>query len=124
VPAFIARRLLLAVGVVAVVSFGSFTLIATKFSATCAGDFTPQTKYPPLASNVHQASILYWRWLRDVPSGRAFRESCGPGFLSPFLTSVEHTAVLLALTALIVVAIGVAEPSRYSSALFSPRETR
>ena len=104
---FLVRRLLLAVGVLIGVSFVSFTLIATKFSATCASDYTPQTKYPPLASNVHQAAILYWRWLRDVPSGRAFQESCGPGFLAPFWPSVEHTAILLAVTALIVVVISL-----------------
>jgi peptide/nickel transport system permease protein len=104
---FLARRLLLAAGVLIGVSFASFTLIATKFSATCTSQYTPATKYPPLASNVHQAAVLYWRWLRDVPSGRAFQESCGPGFLSPFWTSVEHTAVLLALTALMVVVISL-----------------
>lgn len=104
---FLVRRLLLAVGVLIGVSFGSFTLIATKFSATCASDYTPATKYPPLASNVHQAAILYWRWLRDIPSGRAFQESCGPGFLSPFWPSVAHTAALLGLTALFVVVISL-----------------
>jgi peptide/nickel transport system permease protein len=103
-PAFLARRLLLAAGVLAAVSFGSFTLVATKFSATCTSSYTPGTRYPPLASNAHQAASLWWDWLKNVPTGRSFRPVCvNGGFLSPFWDAVGHTAVLLALTMVLVV---------------------
>ena len=102
--AFLARRLLLSLGVLAAVSFGTFTLIATKFTSTCSSSFTPQTKFPPLAGNAHQAASLWWDWLKNVPTGRSFRPACTTGgFLSPFWEAVGHTAVLLALTMLLVV---------------------
>jgi len=102
--AFLARRLLLSLGVLAAVSFGSFTLIATKFSATCATAYTPQTQFPPLAGNVDQAARLYWDWLKSIPGGHGFGAPCNSGgFLLPFWIAVGHTAVLLALTALLVV---------------------
>src|SRR4051812_29038631 len=101
--AFIARRVLLAAAVLLGVSLGSFALIATKFSATCSSAYTPNTRFPPLAANVHQAAILYWNWVKSIPSGRSFGDVCGTGFLLPFWNAVGHTAVLLALTAVLVV---------------------
>lgn len=100
---FLARRMLLAVGVLAAVSFGSFTLIATKFSATCTSAYTPNTSFPPLASTAHQAAILYWNWVKSIPSGRSFGPVCGGGFLLPFWSAVGHTAVLLGLATILVV---------------------
>jgi len=121
VPAFIARRLLLAVGVVAVVSFGSFTLIATKFSATCVSAYSPSTEYPPLASNVGQAASLYWGWLKSVPSGSPLPGGCETSFLQPFWPSAGHTAALLAATALLVIVfsllLGTLSAARAGSAL-------
>lgn len=102
-PGFLARRLLLAAGVLFGVSFVSFVLVATKFSAACTSAYTPQTKYPPLAGTVHQAAILYFRWLKTVPSGRGFGAVCGTGYLSPFWPAVGHTAALIGFTAVLVV---------------------
>jgi len=105
--AFLARRLLLALGVLFVVSLASFSLIATKFSATCTSAYSPQTKFPPLAGNLHQAAILYFHWLKTVPSGQGFGAVCGTGYLMAFWPAVGHTAILLGLTAVIVVVISL-----------------
>jgi peptide/nickel transport system permease protein len=103
VPAFFARRLLLAVAVLLAVSFGTFALMATKFSTQCPGQFSPNGGYPPLAANVGQATTLYWHWLKSVPSGSAFGAVCGTVITAPLWLAMGHTAALLALTGLIVV---------------------
>jgi peptide/nickel transport system permease protein len=104
--AFLARRLLLALGVLAAVTFVSFSFIATKFSAACTSAYTPQTRFPPLAANEHDAAILYWNWLKSVPHGR-LGDACGTTTLQPFWSSVGHTAVLIAFTAVIVIFFSV-----------------
>ena len=104
--AFLARRVLLGVVVLLVVSYATFVLFATKFSTECPAAMTPTTtKYPPLAGSVHDASILYWDWLKRVPSGRNFETVCGIGgnFFVSFWPSVGHTAVLLGLAMILVV---------------------
>jgi peptide/nickel transport system permease protein len=104
-PAFIARRLLLAVGVLLAVSYGSFVLIATQFSTTCPGKYSPGGLAPPLAETAKQATALYWQWLQGVPSGRSISQVCDNSGLvaPPLLSSVGHTFALLAVTLLIVV---------------------
>jgi len=104
--AFLARRLLLAVGVLVAVTFISFCFVATKFSAICTSAYTPQTRYPPLAGSVRDAAILYWHWLKSVPQGHV-GDPCGTTTLQPFWESVGHTAMLIALTAVIVVAFSL-----------------
>jgi peptide/nickel transport system permease protein len=108
VAAFLGRRVLLAAGVLLAVSFGSFVLIATKFSTQCPSQFSPTGGFPPLAANVGQASSLYWDWLRTVPSGRAVGAVCGSSIAEPLWTGIGHTAALLALTALFVIVLSLA----------------
>ena len=119
--AFLGRRVLLAAGVLLAVSFGSFTLIATKFSTQCPSQFSPKAGFPPLATNVGQAATLYWSWLRTVPSGRAIGGVCGDSIGEPLWTACGHTAALLGLTALIVIvvslALGTLAAARAGSAL-------
>ena len=95
---------MLAVGVLAAVSFGTFALIATKFSATCTSRFTPTNEFaPPLASTVRQASILYWGWVKGIPSGRSFGSVCNSSVTGQIGPAFAHTALLLGATAVLVV---------------------
>ena len=106
--AFVARRLLLSVAVLFVVSYTTFVLIATKFSATCFSEFTPQDgSYPPLADTVRHASILYGRWLKGVPSGHSFGAVCGEQATQDLWVSLGHTLALLGLTLVLVLAIAL-----------------
>jgi peptide/nickel transport system permease protein len=105
VTSFLARRLLLAVVVLGAVTFGTFTLMATKFSSQCTSPYTPAgVANPPLAGTVGQAATLYWDWLKGIPSGRSFGPLCGnidpTQKLGP---AFAHTGLLLAATALLVV---------------------
>ncbi|HEY8316684.1 MAG TPA: ABC transporter permease subunit [Gaiellaceae bacterium] len=106
VTAFFGRRLLLAAGVLLTVSFGTFVLIATKFSTQCPSQFSPQGGYPPLAANAGQAATLYWRWLKSVPNGHG-GSVCGGAIVQPIWAAFGHTAALLALTALLVVVLSL-----------------
>lgn len=119
--AYLTRRLLLTVGVLAVVSFATFVVVATQFSATCASRYTPNTPYPPLATNVAQAATLYWEWLQDVPSGRAFGNVCGAPVTQNLWPSLGHTGALLGATIVLVLAfsllLGVLAATRAGSAL-------
>jgi peptide/nickel transport system permease protein len=121
VAAYLIRRLLLTVGVLAVVSFATFVVVATQFSATCASPNTPNTPYPPLATNVAQAATLYWEWLQDVPSGRAFGNVCGAPVTQNLWPSLGHTGALLGATVVLVLAfsllLGVLAAVRAGSAL-------
>ena len=107
--AFLARRIVLAVGVLAAVSFGSFALMATKFSSQCTSQFTPPgVANPPLASTVSQSASLYWAWVKGIPSGRSFGVVCGGETTSQVWPAFAHTAALLGATALIVVVVALA----------------
>ncbi len=119
--AFLGRRLLLAVAVLFAVSFGSFALIATKFSSVCPGSFSPSVTYPPLASNAGQVAQLYWRWLKGVPSGRSLGDVCSGAPAQQIWPSLGRTALLLGATGLLVVAlslfVGTLAATRAGSAL-------
>jgi peptide/nickel transport system permease protein len=105
---FVIRRVLLSLLVLLAVSYGSFILIATKFTSTCYSRYTPNEAYPPLADSVPHATTLWLRWLRQVPSGKAFADACGSGENETVLTGLAHTAALLALTIVIVLVASVA----------------
>jgi peptide/nickel transport system permease protein len=111
VTAFLARRVLLAAGVLAAVTFGTFALMATRFTSQCTSQYTPTgVANPPLAANVGQASRLYWHWLQGIPTGRSFGAVCGfSGTTQQIGSSFAHTALLLGLTGLLVVvfALGI-----------------
>src|SRR4051812_39370117 len=113
--------MLLAVAVLLAVSFGSFVLIATKFSTQCPSQFSPAGGFPPLATSVGQATSLYWGWLRTVPTGRAIGGVCGNSFGELLWTGIGRTAALLALTALFVIvlsgALGTLAAARAGSVL-------
>lgn len=119
---FLARRLLLGVGVLATVSYGTFALMATKFSSTCVSAFTPTDEFaPPLAKTVRQASTLYWGWVKGIPSGRSFGQVCNGQTAQQLGPAFTRTAALLFATALIVVvaalAIGTIGATRAGSAV-------
>jgi len=106
------------------VSFGTFALIATKFSATCTSQFTPTGVFaPPLASTVRQAAILYWGWVKGVPTGRSFGSVCNGPVAQQIGPAFAHTALLLAATAALVVCFsmlfGTLAATRAGSALDS-----
>lgn len=91
------------------VSFGSFVLMATRFSSTCVSQYTPLVKVPPLAGTVGQAARLYGDWLKGIPSGRSFGALCnGESAGQQIWPCFVHTAALLAATALLVVMLAVA----------------
>lgn len=105
--AYLARRLLLAVGLLAVVSYVTFVVVATQFSATCASRYTPSTSFPPLASSVGQATTLYWEWVRGIPSGRSFGNVCGAPVTQDLWQALGHTGALLALTLVLVLLLSL-----------------
>jgi peptide/nickel transport system permease protein len=121
VAAFLGRRVLLAAAVLLTVSFGTFALMATKFSTQCPGQFSTNTRFPPLASTAGQAATLYWRWLKSVPSGRGLSDVCGGVIAQPLWLAFGHTAALLAATGLLVVVasllLGTLAAARAGSAL-------
>lgn len=107
--AFVLRRALLGVGVVLVVSYASFVLMATRFSSTCYSQYTPLGRYPPLAGNAGQATRLYGDWLKGIPSGRSFGSLCnGPAASEQIWPAFVHTAALLLATAIVVVGVALA----------------
>jgi peptide/nickel transport system permease protein len=109
VGAFLVRRLALAVVVVALVSLGTFVLIATHFSSICASQYTPPgERFPPLAGTVGQATRLYWRWVRGIPSGTSFGAICGSQTTQNMRAAFEHTGILLLLAAVLVVVVSLA----------------
>jgi peptide/nickel transport system permease protein len=109
VTAFLARRIVLAVAVLAGVSFGSFVMMATKFSSQCTSQFTPAgVANPPLAGNASQAASLYWDWVKGVPSGRSFGVVCGGETTSQVWPAFAHTGALLGATGLIVLVAALA----------------
>ena len=98
---------MLAAGLLAVVSFVTFIGVATQFSATCSSRFTPSTPFPPLASNVHQATILYWEWLKGIPSGRSFGNVCGAAVTQDLWQALGHTGALLGMTLVMVLVLAL-----------------
>lgn len=106
--AFLVRRLTLGLGVLLGVSYGSFVLVATQFTSMCTSRFTPTESVPPLAGNARQASILYWEWLKGVPSGRSFGKVCGPAVTQQLWSSLGHTVALLGITMMIVAVVSLA----------------
>jgi glutathione transport system permease protein len=108
VPGFIARRLLLSLLVLLAVSYGSFVLIATQFSATCSSDYTPiDAPYPPLADSVRHATKLWLDWLRGIPSGDSFGNVCGAPVTQSLWVSLGHTMALLGMTLVLVLLIAL-----------------
>lgn len=96
--AFLVRRILLSLLVLLAVSYGSFVLVATQFSSTCYSEYTPNGRVPPLADSVAHATTLWLHWLRGVPSGRSFADTCSAPGTSSVLTGLGHTGALLGLT--------------------------
>lgn len=98
--AFVVHRLLLAAGVLLAVSFGPFVLFSTKFGSPVSGPASP------LAGSVSKAASLWWAWL-----GRLTRGDTSTPLGDPFArlwNSLGHTAALLGVTALLVVAFSLA----------------
>jgi len=89
---FLVRRVVLAIGVLLMVSFVSFCFFASTY--------LPLKGTPLLPA--------YWRWLRGVPTGH----NLGHGLLGPLwpvvVPAMAHTLVLLALTLVVVVVVAVA----------------
>jgi ABC-type dipeptide/oligopeptide/nickel transport system permease component len=100
--AFVVRRLLLSLFVLLAVSYGSFVLIATQFSSTCYSNYTPTGAYPPLADSVGHATTLWLKWLRQVPSGKAFHVQCSTQGTEDVVGGLEHTGALLGMTLVFV----------------------
>ncbi|MGH2999475.1 MAG: hypothetical protein ACRDNM_09255, partial [Gaiellaceae bacterium] len=117
---FAVRRLLLSGGVLLAVSLGTFVFIATKFIPTCYSRYSTGA-IPTLASTPGQATVLWWGWLKGVPSGRSFGQVCGGDIGAPLWPALGHTAALLAATALLIVVfavlLGTIAASRAGSAL-------
>jgi peptide/nickel transport system permease protein len=113
------RRLLLSGGVLLAVSLGTFVFIATRFTPTCYSRYSTGA-LPTLASTPGQATVLWWGWLKGVPTGRSFGQVCGANIGAPLWPAVAHTAALLAGTALLVVvfslALGTISATRAGSA--------
>jgi peptide/nickel transport system permease protein len=112
---FLIRRLLLALGVLLAVSFGTFVFFATKFYPTCSGSGQP------IAGSVSNAASAYLAWLKGVPTGGVTVDACGNEIGSQTWQALGHTAVLLGLAGLIVVVLslllGVVGASRAGSFL-------
>src|SRR3954454_14890994 len=105
--AFLVRRVFLSLFVLVAVSYGSFVLIATKFSSTCYSEYTPTGAVPPLADSVGHATTLWLRWLGGVPTGASFRDTCSPAGASSVIDGLGHTGALLALTVVIVLVLSL-----------------
>lgn len=106
--AFVVRRVLLLLLVLCAVSYGSFVLMATKFSSTCYSNYTPTGAFPPLADNTTHATTLWWKWVQTVPSGKAFTDQCSFQGTAGVVGGLEHTAALLGLTIGIVLLLSLA----------------
>jgi peptide/nickel transport system permease protein len=105
--AFVLRRLLLSLLVLVAVSYGTFILIATQFSARCSSDYTPQGAFPPLADGAGHATTLWLHWLTGVPSGKSFGNVCGAPVTSDLWDSLGHTMALLGMTVVIVLLVAL-----------------
>jgi peptide/nickel transport system permease protein len=104
---YILRRLALTLFVLVAVSYLTFVLVATQFSATCSSQFTPDGTFPPLAGSVGQASRLYVHWLRGIPSGHSFGNVCGAPITQNLTEALGHTGALLAMTFVLVVVLSL-----------------
>lgn len=106
-----ARRLLLAVGVLLVVSYTSFVFFTTKFGST-----GPGAKH--FARDPGQATAKWWHWIGALIHGDLSALGSDESYT---WRAFGHTAALLALTAVLVVigacALGVVAATRAGSAL-------
>jgi peptide/nickel transport system permease protein len=105
--AYIVRRLLLTVGVLIAVSYLTFVVVATQFSATCFSEYTPTGAFPPLASSIGEASRLYVDWVKGIPSGDSFGNVCGSPVTANLTQALGHTGALLAMTFVVVVVLSL-----------------
>lgn len=101
--AYILRRVALTVGVLLAVSYLTFVVVATQFSATCYSQYTPTGAFPPLAGSIGEASRLYLDWLKGIPSGHSFGNVCGATVTQNLVQALGHTGALLAMTFVLVV---------------------
>lgn len=111
---FLARRLLLAIVVLTVVSLGTFIFFATRFGSPETGPSKA------LAADPAKAASLWASWINRI--GRGERWVGGDDAIANHTWhSLGHTAALLGLTALFVVTfsitIGVASAVRSGSAV-------
>src|SRR4051794_17199985 len=106
--AFLVRRVFLSLLVLLAVSYGSFVLIATKFSSTCYSNYTPTGAFPPLADSLGHATTLWLKWLRSVPSGQAFRNQCSATGTQNVVSGLSHTGALLGMTLVLVLVLSLA----------------
>jgi peptide/nickel transport system permease protein len=101
--AYIVRRVALTAGVLLAVSYLTFVVVATQFSATCFSQYTPTGAFPPLAGSVGEASRLYLDWIKGLPSGDSFGNVCGASVTQNLTQALGHTGALLAMTFVLVV---------------------
>lgn len=94
--AFAIRRVLLAVGVLLAVSFGTFAFFATRFGSPATGP----TK--TLAPSFDSALSLWWGWLRRLMHGDTSTALGGNDVGAQTWQSLGHTVALLGLTAVLV----------------------
>ena len=96
-----------AVRLFSVGSYGTLSSCRQHASGTGSGRFTPSTTYPPLASNARQATILYWEWVKGIPSGRSFGNVCGSPITQDLWQALGHTGALLAMTLVMVLVLAL-----------------
>jgi peptide/nickel transport system permease protein len=82
--------------------------MATKFTSTCYSSYTPTGAYPPLADSARHATTLWWKWVRTIPSGKAFTDTCSFQGTSNVVSGLEHTGALLGMTIGIVLVLSLA----------------
>jgi peptide/nickel transport system permease protein len=97
----------LALGMLVAVSYVTFIVVATQFSATCSSDYTPNSVFPPLAGSIGEATKLYGHWLRGIPSGESFGNVCGAPVTQNLTQALGHTGALLAMTLVFVIVLSL-----------------
>jgi peptide/nickel transport system permease protein len=91
VAGFLLRRLVLGVVVLFVASSASFFFFATKY--------LPLRDTPPLHA--------YWSWLSGLPTGHSLSHGLFGPLLPTVVPALAHTTALLAMTLVLVVALGL-----------------
>jgi peptide/nickel transport system permease protein len=93
VAAFLARRLILGAVVLLLLSYGTYWFFTVNFYGPQYGRSVPKE---------------WWTWLSGVPTGRSFYTSL-PGFgIPPFVPALQHTAILLGASLVLVVVFALA----------------
>src|SRR4051794_35833215 len=93
--AFLVRRVVLGLGVVLALSFGTFWFFASNF-------------YLPDRSTGSGRNIdLWWSWLRGLPSGRSLGHSFFGENAPDLMPALGHTAALLGLAFVLVVVLAL-----------------